>query len=156
MINPFTIWLAFVLLVLILCLVKPNAGRIFLGFFFLAMAIGVNIVTVLVAPQSYIEMGKNALIPFYRWVFLNIITLNPPLFVLPIAAFQIAIALMMLGKKNYVKIGLVGGIIFLLAITPLGIESLPNLVLALALALLLRKEFDMTFLEILRSKLHRP
>ena len=155
MISPFMVWLIFVTLVLILCLAKPNAGRIFLGFFFLAMAIGVNIITVLVAPQSYVEMGKNALIPFYRWVFLNIIALNPPLFVLPIAVFQIAVALMILSKKIYVKIGLVGGIIFLLGITPLGIESLPNPVLALALALLLRKEFDMTFLEILRSKLRR-
>jgi hypothetical protein len=30
----------FSVLVLILCLVKPNAGRIFLGRFFLVMAIG--------------------------------------------------------------------------------------------------------------------
>ncbi len=153
MTTQLIIWLAFVILVFVFCLAKPNASRIFLGFFFLAMAIGVNIVTVLVAPQSYIEMGKNALIPFYRWVFLNIIALNPPLFVLPIAAFQIAIALMMLGKKTYVKIGLAGGIMFLMAITPLGVESLPNLLMALGLALLLRKEFDLTFLEILRSKL---
>jgi multisubunit Na+/H+ antiporter MnhB subunit len=32
----------FVLAVVILCLIKPNAGRIFLGLFFLVMAIGVN------------------------------------------------------------------------------------------------------------------
>jgi hypothetical protein len=64
MINPFAIWMTFVLLVFLFCLIKPDAARIFLGFFFLAMAIGVNIVTVLVAPQSYIEMGKNSLIPF--------------------------------------------------------------------------------------------
>ena len=85
--------------------------RIFLGFFFLVMAIGINIVTVLVAPQSYIEMGKNALIPLYRWVFLNIVSVNPALFVLPVAAYQITIALMMLNKKKYVKMGLIGGII---------------------------------------------
>jgi hypothetical protein len=150
MINPFTIWLTFVLLVFLFCLIKPNAARIFLGFFFLAMAIGINIVTVLVAPQSYIEMGKNALIPFYRWVFLNIISLNPVLFVLPIAAYQITIALLMLNKKKYVKIGLLGGIIFLVGITPLGIESLPNLVLAGALGWLFRREFNTTFLESLR------
>lgn len=100
MLTPFTIWLAFVLLVFTFCWLKPDAGRMFLCFFFLAMAIGINIVTVLVAPASYIEMGRNALLPFYRWVFLNFITLNPPSFVLPIAAFQIAIGLMMLGRQN--------------------------------------------------------
>jgi hypothetical protein len=152
MINPFTIWLTFVLLVFLFCLIKPNAARIFIGFFFLAMAIGINIVTVFVAPQSYIEMGKNALIPFYRWVFLNIIALNPALFVLPIAAYQITIAMMMLNKEKYVKLGLIGGIIFLVAITPLGVESLPNLALAVALGWLLRKEYDITFLESIRAK----
>jgi len=152
MITPFMVYLIFVLLVLILCLVKPNAGRIFIGVFFLIMAIGINVVTVIVAPSSYIEMGKNAIIPFYRWVFLNIIALNPALFVLPIAAFQITVALMMLNKKKYVKIGLGGGIIFLLAVMWLGVESLPNLVLALALALLIRQEFDATLLDIVRAK----
>jgi hypothetical protein len=150
--NPFLIWLSLVLLMSILCLTKPNAGRVFLGFFFLTMAIGVNIVTVLVAPQSYIEMGKNALIPFYRWVFLNIVSINPALFVLPIAAFQISIALLILNKKKYVKMGLLGGIFFLVAITPLGIETLPNLVLAATLGWLLRTEFDKTFLEIMQAK----
>jgi len=135
--------------------IRPNASRIFLGFFFLIMAICVNIVTVLVSPQSYIEMGKNALIPFYRWIFVNIITLNPALFVLPIAAFQITIALMMLNKKNYVKIGLVGGILFLVAIAPLGIESLPNILFAASLGLLLRKNFNTTFLENIRAKLSK-
>jgi hypothetical protein len=40
----------FSMLVLLLCLVRPGAGRIFLGIFFLVMAIGVNVVLVLVAP----------------------------------------------------------------------------------------------------------
>ena len=40
------------LLVLILCVLRPNAGRIFLGLFFLVMAIGVNVVLVFVAPTS--------------------------------------------------------------------------------------------------------
>ncbi|MDD4858042.1 MAG: hypothetical protein PHD74_08040 [Candidatus Krumholzibacteria bacterium] len=153
MTNPFAIWLIFVLLVFLFCLIRPNAARIFLGFFFLTMAIGINIVTVLVVPQSYVEMGKNSPIPFYRWVFLNIIGLNPALFVLPIAAYQIAIALMMLNKNKWVKTGLIGGIVFLVASAPLGAETLPNLVLAGALGWLLRREFDTTFWESIRAKL---
>jgi len=97
-------------------------------------------------------MWKNALIPFYSWVFLNIIILNPALFVLPIAAFQITIALMILNKKKYVKMGLIGGIIFLVAIAPLRVETLPNLILSAAIGLLLRREFNTTFLESIRAK----
>jgi hypothetical protein len=43
----------FSLLVLLLCLVRPGAGRIFMGIFFLVMAIGVNVVLVLVAPNLF-------------------------------------------------------------------------------------------------------
>jgi len=124
--EQFTVWVVFVLFVLLFCLWKPNAARIFLGFFLLVMAIGVNVVTVLAAPQSYIALGADALIPFYRWGFLNIIALNPPLFVLPIAACQIAIALMMLGKGKTVKIGLAGGVLFLLATNRLGCGRCPT------------------------------
>ncbi len=152
--ERFFIWLVFVLVILVFSLWRPNAARIFLGFFFLAMAIGVNIVTVIVNPQSYLAMGSNALIPFYRSVFSNIIAINPVLFVLPVAAFQIACALLMLGKQKSVKLGLIGGILFLVAITPLGLESLPNLILAFAMALLLRHAFDKSFYEMLPEKLY--
>ena len=63
MLNPVTVSVIFVLAVIVLCLAKPGVGRIFLGFFYLAMAIGVNIVTVLTNPQSYVEMGKDSFIP---------------------------------------------------------------------------------------------
>ncbi len=153
MINPFTVSVAFVLAVVVFCLAKPNAGRIFLGFFYLAMAIGINIVTVIANPQSYVEMGKDALIPLYRELFVKVIALNPPLFVLPIAAFQIAMAFLILHKGRYVKIGLIGTMIFVIGVTPLGTIQFPWLGLVLAQAFLLTKEFDTTFLEILRSKL---
>ena len=42
----------FVLAVVVLCPAKPNAGRIFLGLFFLVMAIGVNITTFLEILRS--------------------------------------------------------------------------------------------------------
>lgn len=149
--SPVITWLIFVLLVSLFCLAKPNAARIFLGFFFLVMAIGINVVMVLTNPQSYIQMGQNALIPFYRWVFLNIISLNPALFVLPIAAFQITIALLMLAKGKYVKWGLLGGIVFLIAISPLGLESLPNLILAAAMAWLLKKDYPRSVWAMIRD-----
>jgi hypothetical protein len=146
-------WAVFCLLVLLLCLVRPYAGRIFVGIFFLIMAVGVNVVLVLVAPDQFVALGTDApVVSLYRWFFENIVALVPPLFGLLAAGYEITIALMMLFKGRYVKWGLIGGIVFLIAITPLGVWTLGNPIMALALAYLLTKEYDRTFLEMLHLR----
>jgi hypothetical protein len=143
-------WTVFCLLVLILCLLKPGAGRIFLGLFFLVMAIGVNVVLVLVTPDLFVGLGTDApVVPLYRWFFENVVALAPPLFGLLAAAYEVTIALMMLSKGRYAKWGLIGGIVFLIGITPLGVWTLANPIMALALALLLRKDYERSFVEML-------
>jgi hypothetical protein len=143
----------FCLLVLLLCLVRPYAGRIFVGIFFLIMAVGVNVVLVLIAPDQFVALGTDApVVSLYRWFFENVVALVPPLFGLLAAGYEITIALMMLFKGRYVKWGLIGGIVFLIAITPLGIWTLGNPIMALALAYLLTKEYDRTFLEMLHLR----
>ena len=52
MIIPIIVSKIFVLAVVVLCLAKPNTGRIFRGLFFLVMAIGVNITTCLEILRS--------------------------------------------------------------------------------------------------------
>lgn len=146
-------WTVFCLLVLLLCLIRPYAGRIFVGIFFLIMAVGVNVVLVLVAPDQFVALGTDApVVSLYRWFFENVVALVPPLFGLLAAGYEITIALMMLFKGRYVKWGLIGGIVFLIAITPLGIWTLGNPIMALALAYLLTKEYDRTFLEMLHLR----
>jgi len=66
------IWsIGFVLVVMILCYVKPNIGRIFLGFFYLLMALGVNTVLAFTNPQSIVQMGEGSLIEFYSYEYNN-------------------------------------------------------------------------------------
>jgi hypothetical protein len=143
----------FSLLVLVLCLVRPNVGRIFLGIFFLVMAVGVNVVLVFVAPDQFVALGtEESLVPLYRWFFENVVALAPPLFGLLAAAYEITIALIMLSKGEYAKWGLIGGIVFLIGITPLGVWTLANPIMALALAILLRREYDRSFVEMLHLK----
>jgi hypothetical protein len=153
--SPFVIWLLFCLGVLAFCLLKPNAARIGIGFFFLAMALGVNLMTLLSDPQSYITIGAQAFIPLYRWVFQTIIALNPALFILLLIGYELTVGVLLLGKRRAVKLGLIGGMLFLLGITPLSVETLANPVMALALAYLLTKQFDQSFVEIVRARL-RP
>jgi len=124
-----------------------------MGIFFLVMAIGVNVVLVLVAPNLFVALGTNdAIIPLYRWFFENFVALAPPLFGLLAAAYEITIALMMLSKDKYVKWGLIGGIVFLIGITPLGVWTLANPILALTLAYLLTREYDRSLLEMLHLR----
>ena len=156
MLTPLIIWLSFTVFVLFFCLAKPGAARIFLGFFFIAMALGVNAVTIIVAPGPYAELGADSFFPFYSWFFLNFVAKNPVIYVLPIIVFEIAIGLLLLGKRKYVKIGLLTGMVFLFAITPLSLLTLPNVILGIALATLLRKDYGRTFFDIIRGKKRPP
>jgi hypothetical protein len=150
------IWsIGFVLVVMILCYVKPNIGRIFLGIFYLIMAVAINIVNAITNPETTVQMGEESLLAFYRTIFTDIVSRAPSLFILAIAAFQIIMGLLILNKHDKVKIGLIGTIVFLVMITPFGYIQLPWLGIALIQIYLLRKDFDKTLLEILRSSFHK-
>ncbi len=147
------IWsIGFVLFVVILCIVKPNIGRFFLGIFYLIMAIGINMVNAITNPQSTVQMGEASLFAFYRTFFTAVVTKAPALFILLVALFQIIMGLLILTKHKKVKLGLIGTSIFLLLITPFGYIQLPWLGIALVQLYLLRKDFDKTFIEVISHK----
>jgi len=91
-----------------LCLWKPNAARIFLGIFFLVMAI-----------------------------FTDIVGAAPLLFGLIAVAYETTTGLLILSSGRRAQAGLIMGIIFLVGITPLSLATQANPVLALALQYLL-------------------
>src|SRR5215212_9320214 len=150
--EQFIIWLVFVVVVLACCWVKPNAARLFLGVFFIVMGIGFHLVLIVRNPHGYDGFSTSALLPLYRWAFRAIVTPYPLAFALAAAAFEIAVGLLLLGKGEYVKMGLLAGSLFLLAITPLGIETLPNALLALGLGYLATRAFPMSFWGLVRAK----
>ena len=147
--------IGFVVIVIILCLLKPNIGRIFLGFFYLIMAIGINIVNAFTDPQPTVQMGKSALIGFYRTIFSDIVSKAPVFYILIVALFQIFLGLLILSKHQRVKIGLIGATTFLVLITPFGVIQLPWLGIAAIQLYLLRYDFDKTFLEVIISSFRK-
>ena len=155
MLIPIIMSSVFILAVIILYLIKPNAGRIFLGLFFLVMTIGVNGSFTFTNPQAYVEYASGALIPLYQDIALTIVELNPVLFGLLLMSFEIVMGLLILHKQKSVRIGLIGTIVFLIGIAPLSFVQIPWLGLVIGEAYLLTKEFDSTFLDIMKSKL-RP
>lgn len=150
------IWsIGFVLFVIILGILKPNIGRIFLGIFYLVMAIGINIPNAITNPQSTVQMGEASLLGFYRILFSEVVSKAPVLFILAIAIFQITMGLLILNKHKYVKYGLTGASVFLILITPFGYIQIPWLGIAAIQLYLLTKDFNETFIEIIGSLFHR-
>ena len=145
------------LIVLALCALRPGAGRIFLGVFYLVMAIGINVVLVVVAPHQFVALGTAApLVPPYAWFFEQAVARSPALFGLLAAAYEVAVGLLLLGRGRWVKWGALAGIVHLLGITPLGVWTLANPVGALALAALLRRDYDRSLPEMLASAVGGP
>lgn len=146
-------WLIFCIAVLVFCLTRPNGARIFIGIFFIVMAVAVNVLLSIVAPDQFVRLGTDApLIPFYAWFFQNMVSPAPQLMGILAAAGEITLGLLMLSRGRRVRLGLVGAIVFLVVITPLGIWTLPNPVFAAGLAWLLRKEYPRSVWQ----TLHRP
>lgn len=135
-------WLLFCLAFLALCFARPKGARIFIGIFFIIMALGVNLLLSFVAPDQFVALGAaGPLIPFYAWVFNNVVAVAPPLVGIVAAAGEVAVGLLILSHGRRVKLGLVAAIVFLLVITPLGVWTLPNPLMAIGLARLLTEDF---------------
>lgn len=149
-------WLIFCTAVLVLCVIRPHAARVVVGIFFIVMAVAVNVVLSIVAPDQFIKLGTDApLIPLYGWFFQNVVAPAPQVIGILAAAGEIAVGLLILSGGRRTKLGLAGAILFLIVVTPLGIWTLPNPVFAAGLAWLLTKEYPRNMLHIFRSPWHR-
>ncbi len=155
MLGPMISGILLSIIMIAISLRKPNAGRIVFGIFFLVMAIGVNGTITLTNPQLYVDYGQDALLVLYRELCSNIIALNPVIFGLLLIIYEITIGLLMLSKGLYVKLGLLGSIFFLIAISPVSLIQIPWLALAIAPAYLLTKDFDITFWNLVKSMLQK-
>lgn len=105
--DAMIIWsIVFVAFVVLLGILKPNSGRIFLGIFYLVMAIGINLVNAIIDPSTTVKMGEESLLEFYRVIFSKVVTQAPTFFILSVAVFQISMGVLILARHNWVKIGL--------------------------------------------------
>jgi hypothetical protein len=150
-----TLILAAVLIVL--CARWPHTvGRLALGWCFL-LAGAVNLTLALVSPRMYVEGFGPTAIALYQEFIEGPFARNPALFVVPIALGQLLCGLgVLFGRGNVVRWGAVGCMVFLVAITGLGVGcAFPaNLAMAIAPALLLRHRFPHGALHGLHRKHH--
>ncbi|MBN1479599.1 hypothetical protein JXA70_04955 [candidate division KSB1 bacterium] len=128
-------------------------GRLLWIIIFLAAAI-FNFCTASTQPEAYVMYAEGALLPFYKNFILGDFARHPGFYVKPIAVGQIFVGLLLTGRTRLFKLGCFGGVVFLVAITPLGVgAALPaTLFGAMALALLWRRGTEQTIFHILRRK----
>ncbi len=136
-----TIWAGFCLIALVAAIRWPSLSRRVLGGFFLLMALGVNVVYVLLDPAGFVHIGTDApLLAVYAWGFEKVVAISPVAFGLLLAGYEITVGVLMLIGGRFGRLGLAGGILFLVLSTPLNTWTLPNLVLAAALTTILVRE----------------
>jgi hypothetical protein len=142
------------LLLLLACWRWRGVGRLLFVLLFL-WASQVNLQTALWHPAAPLDYARWAVEPYRRFI-LGPFASHVGLFVGAIAAGQLAIAVLVALRGRAAALGLVGAIVFLMAIAPLGRGSaFPfSLVASAAAARLLRRRFERTLAGDARAWLH--
>jgi hypothetical protein len=143
-----SIWGAFATAVTVLCYARPQVARVVVGCFFAAMGLGIHGTYVMTAPHAYVDAARNAAMPFYRGVGLALTQPSPRVFGVFMLVLETSLSVMVLSRGRVVNLGLVGVACFLLAISPLNVQTLPNAIMAAGVAYLVTQRFprDAVFL----------
>jgi hypothetical protein len=120
---------------------RPMWTRIFFAAFFLWAAY-FNSTTAIQSPEIYLTYATLDALPVYRRFINGFFRERITVIVFTIAAGQFLIALGLILNKTWVRLACIGGIIFGLAIAPLGVGSgFPSTVcMAIAFFILLKKK----------------
>jgi len=120
---PYIISNAIGLLLIYICYRWFRAGRILFGLIFLAAGV-FNFYITCKSPEIYVEVyGASAVFSFYKDFIYGFFNEHVTLLVRIIAIGQVIVGIFLFLRGVFFKLGILGGILFLLAISPLGIGS---------------------------------
>jgi hypothetical protein len=150
---PLVITNAVAVFVVISAMLWPTISRILLSAIFIG-AFALNLFTAIVNPSAYLEFGEFSTSDFYRSIILGPFSSHVTIYVSLIAICQLLIGVFISYKGNLMKIAMTGGIIFLLAISPLGYGAAfpAPLIMSLGLIILLSKRIRFNIYEIMYNK----
>ena len=112
---------------------RPMAARIFLaGFFIWASVVNTN--TAIHKPEVYLEYAQLSFLPIYKDFINGFFAQHVRAFVMSVACGQFLIFAGLCLNKNFTYMACLGGIIFGLAIVPLGVGSAFPATLLMAIA----------------------
>src|SRR4029453_13864032 len=109
MLTRVVVWSIFVLTAAGFCLLRPQAARLFVGAFFGVMGLVVHGLLVITNPEGYVRFAEHALLPFFRQIGLFLI-------------LEVTLAVLILSRGYWAKVGILGAILFLIGISPFGVR----------------------------------
>jgi hypothetical protein len=133
---PYLITHILTLLLIFTCYKWPNIGKAVWGLIFI-LAGAFNIFTVISSPEKYVSVYGQHAVPLYKKTIFGLFSTYTVLFVVTIAMGQILVGSCLLMKRTPFKLGVFGGVIFLVAISPLGLGAAFPSTLFMALSLVL-------------------
>lgn len=122
-------------LLIFICYKWPKVGKIVWGIIFILAGI-FNMYTGISNPEAYVEYGQNAVGLYQKFIY-GIFSSYTSLIVSLIALGQILVGVFLLFKQKPFLFGILGGIIFLVAISPLGLGSAFPSTLLMSISLIL-------------------
>jgi hypothetical protein len=143
--TPYIISNVIAIATAIIVMLWPNTGRVFLSGIFIGAA-AFNVFTAWENPDLYLQFGELTASGLYRKIILGPFSKHIEIYVSIIAACQVVIGAFLLYKGKLMKAAMVAAIIFLLAISPLGIGSAfpAPLILVTAFIILMRAKIEHT------------
>jgi hypothetical protein len=120
---------------------RPVLGRRVMGLFFGVMGLGVNGGLTVAAPELFPALARRAPWAWYRRIGVALTEPAPRTFGAAMAVGETALAAAVLSRGRAARIGLLGAAAFSLGITPLGVYTLANPVLAAGALRLARQQW---------------
>jgi len=138
--GPFIVTNTVSVALIVLAIVRPRATRTIFVVIFLAAG-AFNAYTALSQPEVYLAYGSLAIFGFYRDFIEGFFSRHTEAIILTIALGQLAVGVLLTRHGRLFDLGTFGGVLFLVAIAPLGIGSaLPStLLMAGALIVMWRR-----------------
>jgi hypothetical protein len=144
----------FAILLVLLAARWPRVARLLFSVGFIGAGIW-NMTMALMRTTFYVATYGPLATPPYQAFIYGPFAANPALFVVPVAIGELAIGMLAIGKGNWLRLGMVGVVIFLAAIAPMGVGSaFPFSIFGIVAAyLLFRKPWDTTLFEDIKAVL---
>ena len=120
---------------------EPVLGRRAMGVFFGAMGTAVNGGLTVVAPERFPALARRAPWAWYRRIGAALTEPAPRAFGAAMAVGETALAAAILSRGRTARLGLLGAAAFSIGITPLGVFTLGNPVLAAGALHLARQQW---------------
>ena len=151
---PFIVSNVISLILIFICYKWYKTGKILFSIIFLAAGI-FNFTVSGDSPEVYYKVyGETAVFGFYKTFIYGIFRENVEVFVKAIALGQMTVGILLLSKGNWTTLGVIGGIVFLTGISPLGVGSAfpATLLMIIGLILLFKKASVENIFEIVLKK----